>query len=389
MTIRTLRTLSPELVRVFAAAAMMALLVPLPRPAAAFETAAPQAILIDDATGTVLFEKNVDITVPPASMSKLMTIYLTFELLAEERLAPDDTFPVSEKAWRMGGSKMFVEVGSRVTIEDLLRGVIIQSGNDACIVLAEGIAGSEEAFAEQMNRKAAELGLMDSYFLNATGWPDEGHVMSVRDIAQISHHLIHDFPDHYPLFAELEFTYSGIRQGNRNPLLYKGLGADGLKTGYTEASGYGLAASVVQNDRRMILVIHGLESVNQRSQEAERLLNYGMHEFGNYSLFEKDEVVLDAEVWLGQEALVPLVLDEALTVTLKRRSRSDLQVAVVYDGPIPAPIEAGEEVAQLVVSAPDVPTLELPLRAQRSIERLSGFGRIGAAINYLLWGPGG
>jgi D-alanyl-D-alanine carboxypeptidase (penicillin-binding protein 5/6) len=318
-----------------------------------------------------------------------MTIYLTFELLAEERLAPDDTFPVSEKAWRMGGSKMFVEVGSRVAIEDLLRGVIIQSGNDACIVLAEGIAGSEEAFAEQMNRKAAELGLMDSYFVNATGWPDESHVMSVRDIAQISYRLIHDFPDYYPLFAELEFTYSGIRQGNRNPLLYKGLGADGLKTGHTEASGYGLAASAVQNDRRVIFVLHGLESVNERSREAERLLSYGTREFDNYPLFKKDEVVLDAEVWLGQEALVPLILDEALTVTLKRRSRSDLKVAVVYDGPIPAPIEAGEEVAQLVISAPDLPTLEFPLRAQRSIERLSGFGRIGAAISYLLWGPGG
>jgi D-alanyl-D-alanine carboxypeptidase (penicillin-binding protein 5/6) len=389
MTIRTLRALSPGLVRVFAVAAMMALLVSLARPVAAFETTAPQAILIDDATGTVLFEKNIDIAVPPASMSKLMTIYLTFELLAEERLAPDDTFPVSEKAWRMGGSKMFVEVGSRVAIEDLLRGVIIQSGNDACIVLAEGIAGSEEAFAEQMNRKAAELGLMDSYFVNATGWPDESHVMSVRDIAQISYRLIHDFPDYYPLFAELEFTYSGIRQGNRNPLLYKGLGADGLKTGHTEASGYGLAASAVQNDRRVIFVLHGLESVNERSREAERLLSYGTREFDNYPLFKKDEVVLDAEVWLGQEALVPLILDEALTVTLKRRSRSDLKVAVVYDGPIPAPIEAGEEVAQLVISAPDLPTLEFPLRAQRSIERLSGFGRIGAAISYLLWGPGG
>lgn len=368
-------------------ALVLAPLLALAAPALAFDTVAREAILLDDETGAVLFEYDADAPAPPASMSKLMTVYLVFEALEEGRISMDDTFRVSEKAWRMGGSKMFVEVGSEVRVEDLLRGVIVQSGNDACIVLAEGLVGSEEAFAEQMNAKAKELGLTNSHFLNATGWPEEGHVMSVRDIATLSRHLIRNFPQYYPMFAEITFTYNGIKQGNRNPLLYKNMGVDGLKTGHTEASGYGLAASAARDGRRLIAVLHGLRDVNERSAESERLLDYGFREFNNYALFKAGETVIDAEVWLGDEATVPLVLADDLTVTLPRTNRPGLKVAVVYDGPIPAPIANGQEVAKLVVSVPDRPGMEVTLQAGAAVGELSAFARLGTAISYLLWGP--
>lgn len=383
------RGLAPRLVLALAALAAAALLplLALPRPAFAYDTVAREAILMDDDTGAVLFERDADVAVPPASMSKLMTVYVVFQALADKKISMDDTFRVSEKAWRMGGSKMFVEVGSEVRVEDLLRGVIVQSGNDACIVLAEGLAGSEEAFAEMMNKKARELGLTNSHFVNATGWPDEGHVMSVRDIATLSHRLIRDFPQYYEIFKEIDFTYNGIKQGNRNPLLYKNMGVDGLKTGHTQISGYGLAASAVQNGRRLIAVLHGLSNVNERSQESERLLDYGFREFNNYALFKAGEKVTDAEVWLGSEPSVPLVAERDVTVTLLRRDRPGLKVSVLYQGPIPAPIAEGQEVAKLVVSAPDRPDLEVPLKAGASVGELSAFARIGTAISYLLWGP--
>ncbi len=220
---------------------------------------------------------------PPASMSKLMTIYMVFERLTDGRLKPGDTFTVSKKAWQMGGSKMFVEVGKEVTIAELLRGVIVQSGNDACIVLAEGIGGTEEAFAEEMGKRAGEIGLTQSSFRNASGWPDPDHMMSAHDLATLAALLIRKFPDQYPIFKEKEFSYAGIRQGNRNPLLYKNIGADGLKTGHTEASGYGLVASAVRDGRRLVLVVNGLGSVNERSKESARLLRYGFRDFSNYA----------------------------------------------------------------------------------------------------------
>ena len=355
--------------------------------AATFETEGSNAILVDFATGAVLYEKNADQPMPPASMSKLMTVYMVFDELAAGRLSLQDTFRVSEAAWRKGGSKMFVEVDSRITVEDLLRGVIVQSGNDACIVLAEGLAGSEEAFADQMNYKARTLGMTNSHFTNATGWPDPRHEMSPRDLAILTHRLIRDFPEYYGYFSELEFTYNGIRQGNRNPLLYKNVDADGLKTGHTEASGYGLAASAGRSERRLILVVNGLGSVNQRSEEAERLLDYGFREFDNYLLFKSGELVTEADVWLGDSPSVSLVMEREVLVTMARNTRSDMKVTAVYDGPVPAPVEKGTRLATLTIEAPGMRTIEAALVAGADVRELSTFARIGAALNYLLWGP--
>lgn len=356
--------------------------------ALAFETAARQAILVDDATGAVLFEKSADEIMPPSSMSKIMTAYMVFDRLATGSLSLEDTLPVSEKAWRMGGSKMFVEVGKRVAVEDLIRGIIVQSGNDACIVVAEGLSGSEEAFADEMNERAREIGLRSSTFKNSSGWPAEGHVVTARDLATLAHRIIADFPQYFHYYSEKEFTYSGITQGNRNPLLYKKIGVDGLKTGHTEAAGYGLTASAIRDDRRLVLVVNGLTSSAERARESERLIDYGFREFGSYELFGAGDAVAEADVWLGDAGVVPLVVAESLTVTLRRKARRKMAVTVVYDGPVPAPIERGTQIAKLVVTAPDTPAIEVPLLAGADVGELSMFRRIGAAVSYLIWGAG-
>ena len=355
-------------------------------PALAFETPARQAILIEQTTGTVLLEKDADSPVPPASMGKLMTVNMVLERLAEGSLALDDTFPVSERAWRMGGSKMFVSVNTRVSVADLLRGIIVQSGNDACVVIAEGLASTEEAFAAEMTIRGREIGLLDSTFKNASGWPEPGHVMSARDIATLSARIIESFPEHYAMFSEKNFTYNDIRQGNRNPLLYKELGADGLKTGHTEAAGYSLAGSAVRNGRRLTLVITGLDAVNARAREAERMLDWGFREFANYALFEAGETVAEADVWLGRAATVPLVIERALVVTMARKARRGMTASVRFDGPIPAPIAKGSPVGTLVIETPENEAIEIALAAGQDVPRLGAFGRLGAALNHLLWG---
>ncbi|MCH7634440.1 MAG: D-alanyl-D-alanine carboxypeptidase [Proteobacteria bacterium] len=355
-------------------------------PVSAIETTAREAFLVDATTGRVLLDKNSDVSMPPASMSKIMTTYMVFERLKDGRLSLDDELPVSEKAWRMGGSKMFVEVGTTVRVEDLLRGVIVQSGNDACIVLAEGLGGTEEAFAEEMTRKAREIGLTGSSFANATGWPDPNQRMTARDLATLAKRIIEDFPEYYHYYAETEFTYGGIRQMNRNPLLYKSLGADGLKTGHTEEAGYGLTASVVQGARRIILVLNGLDSRKARGEESVRLIGWAMREYDNYTLFKPGETVDEAPVWLGEAASVPLVMPQGATVTLSRKARRDMRVKVVYDAPIPAPLRAGQEVAKLVVAAPGEEPVEFPLMAGADVERLGIFGRIIGSLEYLVFG---
>ena len=357
-----------------------------PTPALAIETSAKHAIIVDSATGAVLLERDADQPIPPASMSKLMTVYMVFERLKDGRNSLDDKFQVSRKAWRKGGSKMFVMVNSRVRLEDLLRGIIVQSGNDACIVVAEAIAGSEEKFAEQMTRRGREIGLRNSTFRNSTGWPEQDHLMSVRDIATLSRRLIEEFPGLYAMFAEKSFKYNGIRQGNRNPLLYREVGADGLKTGRTEAAGYGLAASAQRNGRRVVMVLAGLSSARKRAQESLRLIDIAFRRFANYALFGKGAVVAEAGVWLGKRNSVSLVADRDVRITLQRRMRDKLKVVVSYTGPIPAPIAKGAPIARLVVSAPEFPTLEIPLLAGEDIARLGPFNRIGPAIEYLLWG---
>ena len=353
---------------------------------AVIETPAKQAILIDHATGTVLFSKNPEQSMPPSSMSKLMTLYMLFDRLATGGLSMDDTFPVSKKAWRMGGSKMFVRVDTQVKISDLIRGIIIQSGNDACIVVAEGIGGDEASFALLMNETAQKIGMLDSHFVNASGWPHPEHVTTAKDLSILARQLVDDFPQYYSIFAERSFTYSKIRQGNRNPLLYKNIGADGLKTGHTEAAGYGLAASAQRKGRRLDLVINGLKSVNQRSRESQRLLAWGFREFGNYELFKAGEQVSDAIVWLGAEGSVPLLIEEPLTIIIPRKARRAMKVSVNYLGPLPAPITKGQAVAILRIEAPNMTVIERPLIAGMDIARKGVLGRLGTAMEHLLFG---
>ena len=315
-----------------------------------------------------------------------MTAYMAFEAIKAGRVKMDDMLPVSEKAWRMQGSKMFVHVGDRVKIEDLLKGIIVQSGNDACIVVAEGLAGSEEAFAEKATKRARELGLSNSTFRNASGWPAEGHLMTARDLSTLAKRIIIDFPEFYPFYSIRNFTYNGITQGNRNPLLYKDIGADGLKTGHTEIAGYGLTASAKRDGRRLVLVVNGLGSIKQRGEETERLLDWGFREFSNYLLFDAGQTVGDAETWLGSSETVPLVAGKRLLATLPRTARDGMVVKVVYNGPIAAPINRGDEIAKLLVDVPGQPTQELPLLAGTDVEKLGFFGKIGAAVKYLLTG---
>jgi D-alanyl-D-alanine carboxypeptidase (penicillin-binding protein 5/6) len=281
---------------------------------------------------------------------------------------------------------MFVKVGDRISVEDLLRGIIVQSGNDACIVVAEGLSGSESAFADAMTDRGREIGLQRSTFRNATGWPDPQHMMTARDLAILAKRIIQDYPEYYHYYSEKNFTYAGIRQGNRNPLLYKSLGADGLKTGHTEVSGYGLTASAKRGDRRIILVLNGLESVRHRSQEAERLLEWGFREFENLSLFKAGETVAEADVWLGIAPTVPLVVERDVLVTLSQAARRTMKVSVVYDGPIPAPIKQGTPLARVQIASADTETIEVPLVAGADVERLGFFGRLTSAAGYLLWG---
>ena len=354
--------------------------------AQALETSAKQAYLLDFDTGAVLFEKNAAAPIAPASMTKMMTLYLLFQRLREGGLSLDDTMLVTERAWQRGGSRMFAEQGSRVRVEDLIRGVAVQSGNDASIAIAEGIAGSENHFAQEMTATARDMGMTNTNFVNATGWPDPEHVSTARDLAILSMRTIRDFPEFYHYYKETSFTYNGIRQGNRNPLLYKDLGADGLKTGHTEESGYGIAATAVRDDRRLVLIAHGMESIRQRSEEAQRLLDWGFREFNNYVLFATDESLGEVSVWLGDAPSVPMIIRQGLTITLPRRARGGMRVVATYEEPVPAPIAKDAVVAKLVVTAPGVETIDIPLVAGEGVKRLPLVPRIRAALGYLLWG---
>lgn len=350
-------------------------------------TPASHAYMVDLSTGTVLLEKNARTPMAPASMSKLMTTYMIMERLKNGSIGMEDTFNVSRKAWKKGGSKMFVRVNTRVKVQDLLRGIIVQSGNDACIVIAEGLSGTEDAFAAEMTKKAQQIGLEASTFRNSTGWPDPNHRMSARDIAVLSTRIIENFPEYYSIYSERTFTYSGIKQGNRNPLLYiDGFGADGLKTGHTEESGYGLAASAQRGDRRLVLVVNGLKSVRDRRNESARLLDWGFRNFKKFDLFHKGQELEMAETWLGSQPTVPLVIDQDVRLTLPRASRKGMKATVTYNGPIAAPIEKGQVVGKLVLTAPGAKTMEYPLKAGEAVGQLGLFGRLGAALRHIIFG---
>lgn len=355
-----------------------------PAMAQRIDTPAPFAYLLDLSSDTVLMEKASDIPTAPASMSKMMTVLMVFERLRAGTLRLDDTFPVSERAWKKGGSKMFVRVDTRVSVADLLRGIIVQSGNDACIVVAEGLAGSEDAFAADMTVRARELGMVDSNFVNATGWPDDGQVMSAKDLATLAKILITEHAEYYSMFSEQSFTFNEITQRNRNPVLSEEIGADGLKTGHTERSGYGLVASAKRGERRLVLVLNGLESTTQRAREAERLLEWGFRSFEGITLFEAQAPVDEAPVWLGEKASVPLVMAQKLAITLPRHARQKMQVSVKYDAPVPAPVEKGTKVGVLRVDVPGIDPVERPLVAGADVYALGPVGRVLGLARYWL-----
>jgi serine-type D-Ala-D-Ala carboxypeptidase (penicillin-binding protein 5/6) len=350
------------------------------------DTQAKHAIVLGAESGTVLLEKAADERFPPASMSKMMTAYLVFSYLKDGRAKLTDQLPISERAWRTGGSKMFVPLGGRVSIEDLVRGMIVESGNDACVALAEGLAGSVEAFVQQMNEKAKQIGLTNSHFANVDGLPDPEHYMTARDLATLAMRTIKDFPEYYKYYSEREFTFNNIKQGNRNPLLYKNIGADGLKTGHTEESGYSLTASVIRNGRRIVMVLQDLPNAKARDQESERLAEWAFREFTDYKLVAAGDKVDDAPVWLGAEASVPLTVARDFVVTLSHKSRSEMKVSEQYDGPVAAPIRKGQPVGKIVVTAPGAQPTEAPLVAGADVPRMGALGRVAALAGYLVWG---
>ncbi len=360
-----------------------------PNGLAAPETNARNAYLVDYDTGRVLYDKNGEERMPTSSMSKMMTIYLVFDQLKQGHLHLDDKLPVSEHAWRVGGagsdsSTMFLKLGDTVRVEDLIRGVIIQSGNDATIVLAEGIAGSEDAFAERMNIKAQELGMSQSHFMNASGIPDPEHYSTAKDLSILARRLIIDFPEYYHYFSEREFTWNGIKQGNRNPLLYKNIGVDGLKTGHAEAAGYGLTASGIENDHRLILVVNGLPSMQARADEPTTLLEWGWHEFRLLTLFKQGQVLDQVPVWLGTAPTVAVAADADVKLTLTNEERRGLKAELVYDQPIPAPVKAGQKVGVVKISVPNQDPIEIPLVATTDVPRLGATARIFVALRTIL-----
>jgi D-alanyl-D-alanine carboxypeptidase (penicillin-binding protein 5/6) len=342
---------------------------PANTPIGPLDVLAKWAVVIDFNTGATLLDKDADVPVPPSSMTKLMTAYIVYSQLKQGRLKLDQELPVSEKAWRMGGSKMFVPLGAQVKVEDLIRGMIVQSGNDACIVLAEAIAGSEEQFVDMMNAEAKKMGLRATNFVDVTGWPDPNHTMSVRDIATVSYHIIKDFPDYYHYDSEKTFRYNNIEQGNRNTLVQKGI-ADGLKTGHTDAGGYGLVASAARGGRRVIVVVNGLPSMKARSEEGERLLEWAFREFEDVTLFSEGQTVDQAQVWLGDAPNVKLVSGNDLTVTMPRNWRRNATVQVQYNSPISAPVKKGDVLGKLTVSGQGVPAVDLPLLAGADVGRM-------------------
>jgi len=358
----------------------LSLALPVGSNAQEFETKAKYAYLVDYNTGTVLLSKNQDESMSPSSMTKTMTAYLIFDALKQGNLTLETKLPVSVKAWRMGGSKMFVKEGDDVTVADLLMGIVVQSGNDACIVAAEGISGSEKGFADDMNFMAKKLGMTGSQFRNSSGWPDPDHYVTAKDIVTLALRLYKDFPEYWHYFAETEFTYNDIKQTNRNGLLYRNIGADGLKTGYTSVAGYGLVSSAEQDGRRLFLVVNGLKSAKARITESERLLRHGFRDFKEISLYKAGDKVDEASVWMGSGESVSLVSSEDVTLLankrLSRRGDNDVVLTVEYKGPIPAPITKGDKLATLRVTRNGTLEQEIALLAGEDVAPLSSWQRM-------------
>lgn len=355
-------------------------------PSRAFETRAGAAWVYDVTTDTVLLEKNAHDKLPPASMSKLMTINMLFEALRDGRVKLEDRFPVSSYAKSMGGSTMFLNETDKPTVEDLIKGIVVLSGNDACVVVAEALSGTEEAFARKMNERAAALGMNDSHFANASGWPDPAQRMSMHDLGILAARLIREFPEYYGYFGLTEFPFDGRspdNRFNRNPLLTMGIGADGLKTGHTQEAGYGLVGSAIQGGRRIVVVISGLPSQNERSQEAERLINWAFREFVQKTVAPKGTRIADAEVWMGSSSQVGLVLENDLAMLLPSLAQEKLTGEVKFTGPIEAPIAEGQKLAEMILTVPGMAPAVVPLVAEQAVPRGGFTTRIRTAFGIL------
>ena len=351
-------------------------------------------ILLDYHSDEILFEFDADAKIYPASMTKIMTSIIAFDLLKKNKLTLDDEFIVSGNAWRLsqsGYSSMFIMVNDEVTVEDLLKGIIIASGNDACVALAEGIAGSEENFAEMMNEKALEIGMTSTNFTNSSGINDPDNVSTVRDISIMSKYLIQNYPEYYDLFKEKTFTWDRtggdpIKQGNRNPLLYKNVGVDGVKTGYLAVEKYSLASSMKKNDRRLIAVASGFTTKNLRSSESLKLLNWGFRNTSTFEVTKKDKSFFELETWLGRSDKIKVTSKEDFYLTVNKKNIRNLKVTLKYDGPIVAPIQKGEKIADLIISNKDEIIKDLPLYAAEDIKKVNFFKSLVTSINYLIWG---
>ncbi len=351
-------------------------------------------ILMDYHSDEIIYEFDPDTNIYPASMTKIMTSIIAFDLLKKEKLSLDDLFVVSENAWRLsqsGYSSMFIMVNDQVSVEDLLKGIIIASGNDACVALAEGIAGSEENFAEIMNEKASEIGMTNTNFTNSSGINDPDNVSTVRDIAVMSKYLIKNYPIYYELFKEKTFTWDRtggdpIKQGNRNPLLYKNVGVDGIKTGYLAVEKYSLASSMQKNDRRLIAVVSGFPSKNLRSSESLKLLNWGFRNTNTFEVSKKDETFFELDTWLAKKRKIKAVSKDDYYITMPKKDIRHLKVSLNYNGPIVAPIKKGKKIADLVVTKKDEIIKTLPLYASEDLKKVNFFKSLFTSINYLIWG---
>lgn len=354
---------------------------------AAFETKARAAYVFDVTTGTVLFEKEADVPLPPASMSKLMTLNMLFEALHDGRVTLDTRFGVSTRARQMGGSSMFLNEQDRPTVEELIQGIIVLSGNDACVVVAEGLAGSEDSFARLMNQRAPDIGLTGSTFANSSGWPNPSHRMTMHDLGLLAVRLVTEFPEYYGYFGQTEYGFDGRtpdNRFNRNPLLSLGIGADGLKTGHTSEAGYGLVGSALQGKRRIVFVLTGLESERERSEEAERIVNWAFRQFVEKTVLDEGTQVARADVWMGDQSDIGLVTGGDVSLLLSALAREDLTAEVVYNGPLEAPISKGQQVATLEIHRKDLPVAEVALYSDRDIARGGFLPRVRTALMVLL-----
>ena len=349
-------------------------------------TPAKQVIIYDHEVDQVLFQKNADELMKPASMAKVMTAYIVFDRIKDKSLNMTDTFLVSDKAWRMGGSRSFLELNSNVTIKDLLMGLIVQSGNDAAVVLAEGISGDEEAFAREMNRYAKLIGMKNTYFTNSTGWPHPDLQTTSRDLIILTKRIIEDFPNLYKLFKEKVFTYNNIKQSNRNPLLYTMNGADGLKTGHTNESGYGLIGSIKRNDRRITVVINGLKSKKNRTFESKRLFNIVYRETSLLSLFNEQKTLAKANVWLGKKSQINIIAQEPLNKIVSPLQLNKTKIRLEWMDPLPAPILKGDIVGKIYITIPGNDVIQENLISSQDVDKMSSFMRLKTILKFLLYG---